>query len=93
MFNLVTTFLDESRDLIVQIADALRARDVAGLRRLAHSLKSSSASVGAVALSAQAEEIERLARDGALDPTELLVPALDEHFARVEHELADRGRG
>ncbi len=91
--ELVATFLDESRDLIVQIADALCAGDVLGLRRLAHSLKSSSASVGAVALAARAEEIERLARDGALAPTALLVPALDEHFARVERELADRGPG
>ena len=91
--ELVATFLDESRDLIVQIADALRAGDVAGLRRLAHSLKSSSASVGAVDLAARAEAIERLARDGALAATALLVPALDEHFARVERELADRWRG
>ena len=66
---------------------------MAGLRRLARSLKSSSASVGAVALAARAEEIERLARDGALAPTALLDPALDEHFARVERDLADRGRG
>ena len=93
VLELVATFLEESRELIVQIADALRASDVSGLRRLAHSLKSSSASVGAVALAARAEEIERLARNGALAPAALLVPALDEHFARVERELADRRRG
>jgi signal transduction histidine kinase/CheY-like chemotaxis protein/HPt (histidine-containing phosphotransfer) domain-containing protein len=91
--ELVATFLDESRDIIVQISESLRAGDAVGLLRLAHSLKSSSASVGAVALAARAEEIERLARDGAFAPAALLVPALEEHFARVERALADPGRG
>ena len=91
--ELVETFIDESRDLVAQIAEALRVGDVSGTRRLAHSLKSSSASVGALALAARAEEIERLARDGALAPIALLVPLLDEQFARVERELADREPG
>jgi len=91
--ELVETFLDESRDLIVQIAEALGVGDLARLRRLAHSLKSSSASVGAVALASRAEEIERLARDGALAPDAPLVLALDEHFGRVERALVDRQRG
>ena len=91
--ELVATFLDESRDLLTQIGDSLRGRDVVGLRRLAHSLKSSSASVGAVALAARAEKIERLARDGDLDAAAALVPALDEQFARVEQSLADGGGG
>jgi len=56
-------------------------------------LKSSSASVGAVALAARAEKIERLARDGDLDAAAALVPALDEQFARVEQSLADGGGG
>jgi len=91
--ELVETFLDESRDLIVQISDALRVGDLARLRRLAHSLKSSSASVGALALASRAEEIERLARDGALAPIAPLATALDDHFARVERALVDRRRG
>jgi len=91
--ELVDTFVHQSRELIVQIADAVGAGDVSTLRRLAHSLKSSSASVGAVALAARAAEIEGLAREGDLDAAALLVPALDPHFGRVQGYLAERPGG
>ena len=91
--ELVATYLDESRDLIAQIADAPEDEDPATLRRLAHSLKSSSASVGAVALAVRAAEIERLAHDGEVARTKPLVSMLDEYFARVEHALLGRGPG
>ena len=90
--ELVTTFVEESRDLIVQIADAGRDHDATGMRRLAHSLKSSSASVGAVALAARARNIEALARDDDLDAAAPLVALLDEEFARAERALTDRTR-
>jgi HPt (histidine-containing phosphotransfer) domain-containing protein len=91
--ELVDTFVHQSRELIVQIADAVGTGDVSTLRRLAHSLKSSSASVGAVALAARAAEIEGLAREGDLDAAALLVPALDPHFGRVQRNLAERPGG
>jgi CheY-like chemotaxis protein/HPt (histidine-containing phosphotransfer) domain-containing protein len=91
--ELVATFLEESRELIAQIAAAGHDRDAAVLRRLAHSLKSSSASVGADALAARATEIERFAREGDLAATAPLVPMLEQNFAEAERALADRARG
>ena len=73
---------------VVQEYLADSARTVAALRhasgpeleRAAHTLKSTSASVGAVALAAVCAEIERAARTGAVDPP-LIAAAETEHAA------------
>ena len=49
---------------IVQIAEARDRSDVQAIGNLAHTLKSSSASVGALALSALCSEVERQVRSG-----------------------------
>jgi CheY-like chemotaxis protein/HPt (histidine-containing phosphotransfer) domain-containing protein len=51
--------------LTQQLDDGLHTRDVAALRHVTHTLKSSSASVGALALSRLAAEIELQIRNGA----------------------------
>ena len=57
---------------------ALRTVSGADLERVAHTLKSTSASVGALALSAVCAEIERAAKAGAVDPS-LISAAEAEH--------------
>ncbi len=66
---------------------ALRTVTGPDLERVAHTLKSTSSSVGAVALATICADIERAARVGPVDPT-LVAAAEEEHTsARAALEL------
>ena len=77
--RLVSTYLSRSVEDIERLRAARDAGDVEGLRRAAHSLKSSSYNVKAVPLAEACRELETQARSGSLaDP--------DAWVARVEAE-------
>ena len=65
--DLATTYLAEGDGHIQQVEDALARGDIAGMVRPAHTLKSSSAALGATRLSAISKEIEHAAREERSD--------------------------
>ena len=65
--ELVDTFVEEAGGHLAALEAAIAADDVAGLVRPAHTLKSSSASVGAMRLSELGREIEEASRAGRAD--------------------------
>ena len=66
---------------------ARRDADAQGLRHVAHTLKSSSASVGALKLSALCADIEGKLRDGATEGLEAQLDALSVEAERVLDSL------
>ena len=71
----------------------LAAGDVIAIENAFHSLKSSSAQLGAARLSELCEEAETMARAGTLTGMAALVAASREELARVERWLeSERGR-
>ena len=86
--RIIGVFLDDTPPLIRQMQDASVAADLAQLRALAHSLKSASANVGAMALSAAAWRIEHDARAGTLERPAVAVALLIAEFARARIALA-----
>ncbi|MGI9418698.1 MAG: response regulator [Geminicoccaceae bacterium] len=62
----IAKFVDYSDELMVRFADVVSRADVAEVSRIAHSLKSSSANLGASAVSRQCAEIEKLTACGQL---------------------------
>ena len=60
--ELIDTYTIETEGLITQLRGALDAGDAATFGRLAHSIKSSSASLGALAFSQQARELEMMGK-------------------------------
>ena len=64
--ELIETFLADGPDQLSAIDAALTHDDAEALVRPAHTLKSSSATVGAMRLSATARELEMAGRGGAL---------------------------
>ncbi|MEM8948549.1 MAG: response regulator [Pseudomonadota bacterium] len=62
----ITKFVDYSEGLVDGLARAVAEDDVAEVSRIAHSMKSSSANLGAVDLARQCAEIEKLTGDGSL---------------------------
>lgn len=65
--RVMSTFDQSLATALDNLQKALERADAVEIRRLAHTLKSSSASVGALALSSACAETEALARDQRLD--------------------------
>lgn len=67
--ELVETYLADTPAQLEAMTAAVQADDAAALVRPAHTLKSSSATVGAMRLSSVARELEMAGRAGALEPS------------------------
>jgi histidine phosphotransfer protein HptB len=81
--RVLATYAASLQRLLEQLRVARDAADRTAVRLVAHTLKSSSASVGALALSARCAEAEHRLRDGDDDGLEALLDALAEEGARV----------
>lgn len=66
-----------------QLEEAAIDPDLEAVRHIAHTLKSSSASVGALALSRRCAEVEQLARDERADLIDAPLQALIDELGRV----------
>jgi len=85
--TIITTFLQSAPGLLASLRDAAGKGDAAELRRAAHTLKSSSAMLGARALSLACAELERLSRVGEIGDAAVRVAALDIRYADVRPAL------
>lgn len=81
---LLARYIDDSANLIQQLQVALEMDNQTEARRLAHSLKSTSANVGALPLSELAKHAEGLARDGDLRQIRSSLPELGQCFAYTQ---------
>lgn len=64
--QLIGLYISDSPPLVAGAVDALERRDMASLARAAHSLKSTSASMGATTVSSLARELELHAKQNEL---------------------------
>ncbi|WP_431299869.1 Hpt domain-containing protein [Tabrizicola sp. BL-A-41-H6] len=70
--DLLETFQDEGPGLVAALQSAAVRQDGDGVRRVAHSLKSSARDIGAVALAETCAEIEAMLRAGAAPDAALI---------------------
>ena len=77
--ELIDTFAADARELIATLERALGETDLDAFRRAAHSLKSTSESLGAMGLAALARDLEATARTGSLAGVEARVTQLGRH--------------
>ena len=80
-------FMKHSPDKVKAILEAAEKSDAKGLQMAAHSLKSSSAYVGAMRLSALARELEMMGRSAALEGARESADTLQEEFDRAVKAL------
>jgi len=85
--TIIDVFLDDTTPLVRQLQEAAVVPDLEQLRELAHSLKSASANVGALALSAAARRVELAARAGKLERPAVMVALIIAEFARARLAL------
>ena len=85
--KVVGIYLDETPDLIIRLRDAVSAGDFEQLRRTAHALKSSSAHIGAISLSAIAREMEMRGRQKSIEGITQLLTLIEQYYADARQEL------
>jgi HPt (histidine-containing phosphotransfer) domain-containing protein len=85
--ELIATYLDSAPKLLDTLRVAIARSDVLATQRAAHTLKGSSASLGAATLAAQCTELEMLARAGTLTGAAEGLQKIENEYARVKRAL------
>ena len=91
--DLIDTFLKDAPQMLSDMRQALKTGDAAVLRRIAHSLKSNSASFGAMALGELCRELEMIGKANLLDGADELITRADTEFIRVQAALETLRQG
>ncbi len=85
--ELIDAYLADAPSQLSAMQAAAEAHDAAELLRPAHSLKSASASLGAMQLSALSRALEDMARHGDIGEARALVASASDEFERVRDSL------
>lgn len=81
-------FLEDTPLRITELDQSLLAGDVSKFTRAAHSIKGSSANLGAIGLRVAAEQLEQQSRTKGLSDVGALVAVIKTEFARAQAELS-----
>jgi CheY-like chemotaxis protein len=87
--RLVSTYITTAARLVAQAAYALKSGDIPSLQHAAHTLKSSSANLGAIELSRRFAALERHARGSAIDAARQEWDATQTEYERAIKVLQD----
>ncbi|MDP3068830.1 MAG: Hpt domain-containing protein [Opitutaceae bacterium] len=85
--DIVGIYLEDTPVRIAELEDCLALGDITSFTRAAHSIKGSSANVGAVALRAVAEQLEHHSHMHGLTDVAGLIAKIKVEFARAQAEL------
>ena len=86
--KIIGLYLDSAPTLLQQVREAVARADSETLWKAAHSLKSSSANLGATQLVALCKELEHEGRNQRLEDAPALLREVEHYFARVREALA-----
>ena len=85
--QIINSYLADAQGLIEKMRVALSANDMVTLARHAHSLKSTSLSLGATRVSEIARDMENAVKSKAVDACPVLLMALSAEYAAAERLL------
>lgn len=85
--QLIDIYLEETPLLLQTLATSLTQADAAAMKQAAHTLKSSSASLGAMGFSQLCQELEKLGESGTTTETKHLLTQLQFEYERVKTAL------
>jgi HPt (histidine-containing phosphotransfer) domain-containing protein len=87
--ELMQAYQEDTAEFLNALKDASDRNDNSALQVPAHSMKSSSANIGAMHLSALAKKLEEQVRSDTLVNVEQQVLDIEKEFERVTHELLE----
>jgi CheY-like chemotaxis protein len=85
--QLIDIYLEETPLLLQAISTAVTQQDAAAMQKAAHTLKSSSASLGAMTLSKLCEQIESMGHSGTTAGVGEIVAQIESEYERVKAAL------
>jgi signal transduction histidine kinase/DNA-binding response OmpR family regulator/HPt (histidine-containing phosphotransfer) domain-containing protein len=85
--KIIGLYLDNSPKLLQQVRDAVVNADSKAMWQAAHSLKSSSANLGATQVAALCKQIEQRGREQQLEDVAELLQALETHYLQAREAL------
>jgi len=85
--RVIGLYLESAPQLVAQLREAVSAGNASRLQRAAHSLKSGSANLGALALGALCRELEAIGESGTVDGAAPLVARVTQQFESVRTAL------
>ena len=86
---LITTFIDDTGKLVDSLAKLHKQNDLETFTRNSHSIKSSSANLGALQLSSLAAELEAQGKAGDISDVGDKIDKIQEEFKKACNELAN----
>jgi two-component system, sensor histidine kinase and response regulator len=86
--ELIDLFVEDAAAQLRTLQSALACGDIKALERAAHTLKSSSANIGASRMSGLCFELEKLGRAGSLNGAQTLIASTGEAYAEVREVLS-----
>jgi HPt (histidine-containing phosphotransfer) domain-containing protein len=87
--ELIDAYLDDTPRLLNELEESLAGQDATKFTRTAHSIKSSSASLGALSFSAQAKELEMIGKQGSFAGVQPKVQQLKMNYVQVRQKLRE----
>jgi CheY-like chemotaxis protein/HPt (histidine-containing phosphotransfer) domain-containing protein len=90
--DLLALFLRDTRQILRDLRDAHRRRDLAAWKHLLHKLRGSCAALGARTMMRLTADMEDLGEEGLTAIGDTLLAALDDEFAVVRHALLTEPR-
>ena len=90
--KIIKLYLENSPGLITTLRESVEQGDGGALCEAAHSLKSSSANLGAIQLMAVCKELEDMGRDGRTDAAKELIGRIESEFKSANTALAEELR-
>jgi HPt (histidine-containing phosphotransfer) domain-containing protein len=85
--QLIDVYLEDSPNLLQLMDTAVTQTDTAAMEQAAHTLKSSSAALGAITLSKLCEELERIGNSKTITSAIEIMPQVKSEYERVKAAL------
>ncbi len=86
--RVVAAYVDDTPQHLRTLRDAIAGLDSGSLRKIAHSLKSSSANVGAETLAQMCKDMETLGRTDTTEGAAVILTDMEQEFQAVRHSLS-----
>ncbi len=83
----IDLFLEHTEQSLVELRQHFEAKDCAGLRHVAHSLKGSCGNLGAERMAALCRELEQSGKTGVVNGVDKLIRGVESEFAEVRQAL------
>ena len=85
--KIINQYLEDAPGKVLAIAEAFKARDTEALRKASHSLRSSSANLGAVSLADYCKNLENMARAGEIPENPETITELETEYEQAKIAL------